>query len=40
MHPGNGVYIITEDGERYLNGELDIAEQDDSDNEGGPRVSV
>lgn len=29
QHLGNGVYVITEDGERYLDGELDTAELED-----------
>jgi predicted transcriptional regulator len=30
QHLGNGVYVITEDGERYLDGELDTAELEDA----------
>jgi Mn-dependent DtxR family transcriptional regulator len=32
-HLGNGVYVITEDGERYLDGELDTAEEENDDSE-------
>lgn len=39
-HLGNGVYIITEDGERYLDGELDTGEPEEKDDESGPRVSA
>lgn len=31
QHLGNGVYIIKEAGEQYLDGELDTAELEDSD---------
>jgi hypothetical protein len=33
QHLGNGVYIITEKGEQYLDGELDTAEMDDDNSE-------
>jgi predicted transcriptional regulator len=33
QHLGNGVYVITEDGERYLDGELDTAELQSPDDE-------
>jgi len=29
QHLGNGVYVITDDGERYLNGELDAGKLDE-----------
>jgi Mn-dependent DtxR family transcriptional regulator len=32
-HLGNGVYVITEKGEQYLDGELDTAELEETDNE-------
>lgn len=32
-HLGNGVYVITEDGERYLAGEIDTAELEKEDKE-------
>ena len=34
-HLGNGVYVITEDGQRYLDGELDAEEIDDNSGENG-----
>lgn len=34
QHLGNGVYVITEAGEAYLEGELDTAEIEDVDEEG------
>jgi predicted transcriptional regulator len=35
-HLGNGVYVITEEGEKYLDGELDAGELEDvSDNGEG-----
>lgn len=39
-HLGNGVYILTDLGEQYLAGELDIADLEESDNGDGPKVSA
>ena len=38
-HLGNGVYVLTEDGERYLDGELD-AEDIGDDSEGNGIASA
>lgn len=38
QHLGNGVYVITEKGEKYLDGELDTAELEKSDDDS--RVSA
>lgn len=40
QHVGNGVYIITEDGERYLEGDLDTGELDDEGVGNGREVSA
>jgi hypothetical protein len=37
---GNSVYTITDDGEQYLDGELDTGESDERDDESGPKVSA
>ncbi|QZP38978.1 ArsR family transcriptional regulator [Halobaculum magnesiiphilum] len=34
-HLGNGVYVITEEGNRYLDGDLDAEELSDSGEENG-----
>lgn len=38
QHLGNGIYVITEEGEKYLDGELDTADLENED--GDSRVSA